>query len=162
MTDSIAGTALQYRGKVPYVFGRANPHGWDCSGMVNYVLGHDLKMTLPGGVKNFTGSWHGPVVVQYATWGGAAKVSGPPQPGDLCIWPGVGAGGHIGIATGPETMISALNPQYGTAETPIQGYGPAGVPVVFHRVSGSGTASGCVVPLVMIGGLAWIAKRYVR
>lgn len=126
---------------VPYAWGKGNPRGWDCSGFVNYVLGHDLGYTLPGGVKNFSGSWHGPVVAQYATWKGAGTVKGPPEAGDLCVWVGIGASGHIGIALGADRMISALDPQQATTVSPIQGYGPAGAPLIYRRVGASGTTA---------------------
>ena len=37
-------------------------------------------------------------------------------------------------------MVSALNPQAGCAQTPIQGYGPAGAPLTYRRVTGTVTA----------------------
>lgn len=46
--QAIAADALRYKG-APYVWGGAKPSGWDCSGFVNYVIGHDLGMTIPGG-----------------------------------------------------------------------------------------------------------------
>jgi hypothetical protein len=136
---NVGAEFMKYRGKVPYVFGGASPRGWDCSGAFNYILGHDLGMTLPGGIKNFTGSWHGPVVVQYATWSGAVTVKGPPQPNDMCIWVGVGAAGHMGLAISATHMISALDPQYGTAVTPIAGFGPPGAPLIYRRIKGVGS-----------------------
>jgi cell wall-associated NlpC family hydrolase len=159
MSGAIASTALRYQG-VPYKFGGGNPGGWDCSGMVNWVLGHDLGLVLPGGGTGFSGSTHGPVVLAYATWGGASTVKGPPAPGDLCVWPGAGPLGHIGIAVGPRKMVSALNPSQGTAVTPIHGYGPPGVPVVYRRVNaaagGAGTTAagvdltGCVPAMIFL------------
>lgn len=134
---AIVQAALRYEGH-PYVWG-----GWDCSGMVNHVLGHDLGITLPGGIKNFQGPPpHGPVVAQYAVWNGATTVSGPPSPGDLCVWAGVGASGHIGIAISGTEMISALNPSLGTRKSGIQGSGPAGAPLSFRRVNAAGSPGG--------------------
>jgi hypothetical protein len=136
---NVVDEALKYRGKVPYVYGGASPRGWDCSGFVNSVLGHDLGLTLPGGIRHFTGQSHGPVVVQYATWSGAVTVKGPPQAGDLCVFVGLGPLGHIGFAIDGTRMISALDPQYGTAVTPIVGYGPPGAPLVYRRIKGVGS-----------------------
>lgn len=145
---SPAADILRYAGKVPYVWGGGNPSGWDCSGCVNWVLGHDLGLTLPGGLKNFDGSFHGPVVLDYVAWGGAVTVPSP-QAGDLCIWPEVGgAGGHIGIAISTTRMCSALDPALGTAVTPIAGVGPGGVSVMFRRVTGTTTGPGG-------GGFPW-------
>lgn len=147
MAATITAAALRYKG-VPYVYGGGGPPGlgWDCSGFINWVLGHDLGLTLPGGIRGFNGASHGPVVASYATWLGARTVKGPPQPGDLCVFVGLGPNGHIGIALGPDTMISALNPSYGTAVTPIRGYGPAGAPLMFRRVTavagGPGASAG--------------------
>jgi len=142
---SITGAATRYRGRVPYVWGGGNPGGWDCSGFVNWVLGHQLGLVLPGGIRGFDGSTHGPVVGDYVTWGGAVTVPAPPAAGDLCIWTGGDFGGHIGFALGPRTMISALDPAAGTAVTPIAGEGPPG-PLIFRRVTGApggpGTAGG--------------------
>lgn len=169
---AIAATALKYKG-VQYTWGGGGPpsRGWDCSGFINWVLGHDLGYVLPGGVHSFAGNGHGPVVAQYAVWSGASSIHGPPEPGDLCVWPGIAAGGHIGIAIGPTQMISALNQSMGTAVTPIHGYGPAGVPVVYRRVGGGGSGnilppSGCGKQAAMtaglLGSITWIAIRAMR
>ena len=140
---SILTDAQKYAGKVPYLYGGANPNGWDCSGFANYVLGHDLGMTLPGGVKGFTGASHGPVVTDYAAWSGAVTITTAPEAGDLVLFVGNGTSGHMGFVTGPNQMLSALDPQYGTSVTPIQGYGPAGAPIVYRRIAG--TAGGVVL-----------------
>lgn len=170
----IASDALAYAG-AGYVFGgRADrPGDWDCSSFVSYVLGHDLGMILPGGGRYgdaaYPPHYHGPVVTSYAGWKGAAPLPAgmPPAAGDLCIWNGIGANGHIGIAVDAGTMISALNHAAGTVHTPIAGYGPAGVNVQFRRLadvgqvpggpSGTGSASdvlfavlaGASVPVIM-------------
>jgi cell wall-associated NlpC family hydrolase len=134
--DQVAAAALRYKGH-PYVYGV-----WDCSGFVNHVLGQDLKMTLPGGVRGYRGPPpHGPVVLDYAGWGAAVTVQAG-QRGDLAVWPGDGPNGHIGIVLGPNQMISALDPQYGTAVTPISGFGPTGVQVVYRRITAAGNAAG--------------------
>jgi cell wall-associated NlpC family hydrolase len=163
---NVVAEAMKYKGRVPYVYGGASPRGWDCSGFINYLLGHDLKMTLPGGIKGFQGQTHGPVVVSYATWSGAQTVKGAPSPGDLVIWAGLGPLGHIGIVTGPDQMISALDPQYGTAVTPIRGFGPPGAPISYRRVKGTsaggdvadqtaagagGSAAGDVIGAILLG-----------
>jgi len=147
--QQIAAQGLVYAG-AGYVFGgRADkPGDWDCSSFVSYVLGHDLGMILPGGGRYgdpaYPPNYHGPVVTSYAGWGGAQKLPGgmPPAAGDLCIWNGIGASGHIGIAVDAGTMISALNHSAGTVHTPIAGYGPGGVSVEFHRLSGAGQVPG--------------------
>ncbi len=137
---TISGDALKYRG-LGYVYGgsASRPGDWDCSSFVSYVLGHDLGMGLPGGKWGGPGmppNAHGPVVLSYVSWAGAAPVSSP-QAGDLCCWAGAGPNGHIGIAISPTRMISALNPAQGTQVTPIVGTGPVGVPLVYRRVKGA-------------------------
>lgn len=151
MTD-IVTDALRYQG-AGYSFGGVPGTGighWDCSSFVSWVMGNDLKMAIPGySAGAYHGQVHGPVVLDYATWSGAVTHSGAPNRGDLCVWPGVGATGHIGIATDGSHMISALNSSMGTVVTPIQGYGPAGVALIYRSVTGAATAgvsvpSGCV------------------
>lgn len=138
----IAQDALKYVGH-GYTFGGVPSNNqWDCSSFVNMVVGMDLGMAIPGyNAGQYKGTTHGPVVMDWATWTGATTVSSPQQD-DLCIWAGFGALGHIGIATDPQHMVSALNTQYGTVQTPIAGNGPAGVPVIYRRlVDTSGNAS---------------------
>jgi peptidoglycan DL-endopeptidase CwlO len=126
--DQIAADALRYRGH-PYVYGV-----WDCSGFCNHVLGQDLGLVLPGGVRGFRGPPpHGPVVDDYAGWG--TPVSSPAR-GDLVLYLGGGPNGHMGIVLGPGQMISALDQSQGTVVTPIQGYGPPGAPIVYRRATG--------------------------
>jgi len=139
--QAIAADALRYQGK-GYVYGgdcSGGPGDWDCSSFLTWVLGRDLRMTLPGGGRwgdpGYPTSAHGPVVLDYSRWDAAVPVSDP-QRGDLVIWPGSGPNGHIGVVLGPDRMISALNPEVGTVVTPIDGYGPRGVPHVYRSVTG--------------------------
>jgi cell wall-associated NlpC family hydrolase len=157
----IASTFLRYKGVVPYKWaGHLPSTGWDCSGAVGYVLGHDLKLGLPAGMTWSAGS-HGPVASQYKVWGGAKTVKSP-LPGDLCCWLT-----HVGVYIGSGKMISALSPQYGTAITPVS-FGPKGEPMSYRRVVGvpggqavfggatagaAGSPVGCVPGLIMMPGL---------
>jgi cell wall-associated NlpC family hydrolase len=169
----IAQDALKYAGH-GYTFGGVPANGqWDCSSFVNMVVGMDLGMAIPGyNAGKYDGKTHGPVVMDWATWTGATTVSSPQQD-DLCVWAGFGALGHIGIATDPQHMISALNTHSGTVHTPIAGYGPGSVPVIYRRlVDTAGNAStsagvslpGCM-PLIsplLLSGVIYLAKRLRR
>jgi cell wall-associated NlpC family hydrolase len=161
----IAGAALRYVG-AGYVFGGVPSHGigqWDCSSFVNWVVGHDSGMAIPGyGAGAYNGSSHGPVVVDWATWSGASNIKGPPNRGDLCVWPGIGVSGHIGIAIDASNMVSALNHIRGTVQTPIAGFGPAGVATVFRSLSGNSGAGVSIPGCLIIPGLAAIHALYHR
>ena len=102
----ILAAAQQYIGK-PYAWAKANPYdGFDCSGLVNWVIGHDLNATIPGqkpGTPTFDGKSHGPVVGQWFITNMCTTVS-TPQPGDLVIW---GPNTHMGIYAGNGNMVDA-------------------------------------------------------
>lgn len=126
--DAIAAAAESHIGH-PYVWG-----GWDCSSMVSHVLSVDLGLATPGAAAGqYQGPPpHGPVVSDYIAWNGARTIAGPPAPGDLvCFGPDV----HIGIAVSATRMVSALNPQLGTQETPIGSTAPG--QVIYRRVTGT-------------------------
>ncbi len=132
-TDStIANDALQYQGD-GYAWGGAPANGpghWDCSSFVNWVVGHDARMAIPGFRHgSYTGTTHGPTTALWATWPGARTIPrSQVQPGDLLIWPMF----HMGIAVSNSQMVSALNPSQGTAVTGIDG--TAGGPLVCRRL----------------------------
>lgn len=148
----IATFALKYKG-VPYVWGGYLPSGWDCSGFVNYVLGHHFGLKLPGGYT-WSGKGHGPVASMYKVWGKAHNVS-TAQAGDLCVWLT-----HIGIAVNSHQMISALDPAQGTQVTAIAG--PSGESLTVRRVntvgaiggggggSAASSATGCTTSLIFL------------
>jgi cell wall-associated NlpC family hydrolase len=115
LNAQIAQAARQYADKgIMYKFGGSqNPNvGFDCSGLVNWCLGHDLGLTLPGNsTPGFSGQDHGPVTQQYYVWSGATTVDPKAiQPGDLVCWTG-----HIGIASGAGKFVAA--PTFGRQVT---------------------------------------------
>jgi cell wall-associated NlpC family hydrolase len=123
--STIANDAQTYVGH-PYHYGGYyhDPAGWDCSSFVNWVLGHDFGLTLPGGVKNYNGTSHGPATGSYLLAWGQYRFSGKAadaKAGDLCVWQT-----HMGIATGAGNMVSALDPSLGTKVTTISGGAPPG------------------------------------
>jgi cell wall-associated NlpC family hydrolase len=76
--------------------------GFDCSGLVNWVVGHDLGLDIPGH-RGGSYSGHGPTAIQWYTWSGAVSIPRDQcAPGDLVCWPG-----HIGIATSNDMMCVA-------------------------------------------------------
>lgn len=112
--SAVSADAMQYLGSgAKYRYGGGNPTtGWDCSGFVNYVVGHDLAQPIPGyaGGK-FTGKTHGPVTGQWATTSLAQTIPrAQVQAGDLIVWPLF----HMGIAIDNTTMINCPGPN-GTA-----------------------------------------------
>lgn len=130
----IAADAMHYRGH-HYVYGGApGPNGtdpWDCSSFCNWVLGHDMGLTLPGGLSGYNGSSHGPTTLGYLTWSGARTINRKSvSAGDLCVWQT-----HIGIAISNTQMISALNENLGTQVTTISGGSPGGELLVCRRVN---------------------------
>jgi cell wall-associated NlpC family hydrolase len=123
----IAAIALSYVGHAYRYGGAPGPDGsrpWDCSSFVNYVVGVKAGLAIPGnGPGKYTGSSHGPATGVWAVWTGMATVKrADVQAGDILLWLG-----HMGIATGHDTMISALNPRIGTKTQQIDsgvGRGP--------------------------------------
>lgn len=95
----IAAAAQAYVGK-PYKFATAGPNTFDCSGLVTWVLHHDLGLNLPSNSHTVTG--------QFYVWSGATTVGRPPQAGDLICYTG-----HIGIAINATQMVNALNSKSG-------------------------------------------------
>lgn len=134
--SAVANDALKYTGH-PYLYGGApgtdGSHPWDCSSFCNWVLGHDLGMTLPGeSSPGYSGTSHGPNTVSYLAWGGAKTVSNSAsaaQAGDLCVWQT-----HMGIAIGGGQMVSALNESLGTRVTSISGGAPGGEILFVRRL----------------------------
>ncbi len=91
----IVAAAERYIG-VPYKFSGHTPAAFDCSGLVTWVLHHDLGINLPDNTQT--------VVSQFRGWSGAVDVDRSQiQPGDLVIY-GVT---HMGIVVNKTQFIEA-------------------------------------------------------
>lgn len=127
--STIADGALGYIG-TPYVWGGANPpHGSDCSGLCNAIIGRDHGLSIPGFPSGkFSG--HGPVTGMWFAWSGCTNVTqATAQPGDIVVWIS-----HMGIYVGGGQMVSSLNPSKGTLKTSIAGVAPPGEPMRIRRL----------------------------
>jgi cell wall-associated NlpC family hydrolase len=121
----IAFAAAQH-GK-PYQWGGTGPGSFDCSGLVMKAYAH-AGIAIPRTAAE--------------QWAAGPRVTSP-LPGDLVFFPGGdgtwAAPGHVGLVTGPHTMIQAYAPG-----TPIGSY-PYGVPSALDG-TGPGTVIGYTRP----------------
>jgi cell wall-associated NlpC family hydrolase len=149
-SSALANDALRYVGH-PYLYGGyyTDPAGWDCSSFMNYVVGHDGGMPIPGYAAGaYTGTSHGPATGNWLLWNGVTGISQSElQPGDLLVWPT-----HMGMYIGGGQMVSALDPTDGTKVTTIANGSPTGEPMFCKRLTGlsgvlptpSGTQAGLI------------------
>jgi len=99
--ESVANSALSYRG-MPYIFGAQSPsRGFDCSGLVSYVL-HKKGLHPP---RTSSAQSH------YGTPVSRSQL----KPGDLVFFSGTYKGGvsHVGIYIGNNNFVHAANPSKG-------------------------------------------------
>lgn len=141
-SSAAAADFLSYAGRVPYVWGKASPAGWDCSGSCNYVLCHDEGLPIPGYAGgSFDGSQHGPATFTWLSWalaGHLTRISrAQVQSGDIVLW-----WTHMGVAIDNQTYISAQDPQAGTAQASIDAGGPAGEIPTFWTYGAAGQDPG--------------------
>ena len=92
MGNKIVAEASKYLG-VPYVWGGTTPSGFDCSGLVQYVL-RDLGIDISR-------------VTQTQCKEGQPVAKGDLQPGDLVFFESNGDVHHVGIYIGNGQMIHA-------------------------------------------------------
>ena len=103
---AVVSYAMQYQGKVRYVYGGNTPAGWDCSGFVQYVFAQ-VGISLPRTSGN-----------QAAVGAFVGTDLRNAQPGDI-----IANGGHSGIYLGNGVVINAtnahVNPVEDTAISPV-------------------------------------------
>ena len=124
VTTAAAATAIAYArsqlGK-PYLWGGTGPDAFDCSGLV---------------MQAYAGAGISIPRTSQEQWAWGPQVS-TPEPGDLVFFAGadgtVTSPGHVGIVTGPDTMIEAYGTgypirysQFGTAASPPGDGNPVG------------------------------------
>jgi peptidoglycan DL-endopeptidase CwlO len=128
-SSQIASDAEKYQGDA-YVWGASGPDRFDCSGLVNWVTGHDLHLAIPGSPSGAY-SGHGPVTEQWYAWTEFTSISATEmQPGDIVCWIT-----HMGIAVSNTMLISALDPALGVKITSIPQAAPFGEPIRIGRYS---------------------------
>lgn len=109
--------------------GQGSPHRWDCSGFVNYVIGHDLGLPIPGSHSGGY-SGHGPTTVQWAVFGTSVPRS-KVVAGDLVVWPLF----HMGIAISSTHFVNCPGPN-GTPAPVVSSIDEhIGGPQVFRRIA---------------------------
>lgn len=95
LADQIVAYALQYKG-YPYVYGKAGPYSFDCSGFTSYVYAH-FGYTLHRSSKD-------------QVLDGVAVSKANLQPGDILLFSNrhsSGTIGHVGIYIGNNQFIHA-------------------------------------------------------
>lgn len=119
-----------YVGKAPYHWGGITPSGWDCSGMIDWLL-QQYGIPWPNSRPN---------TVALESMG---QTVGPPyQPGDLLFWGPHGGSWHVSIAVGNGYRIGADNDNDGTVYRPIDNWPPSfGVRVPALSAHASGGSS---------------------
>jgi hypothetical protein len=112
--DAIVTEVKKFAGG-PYVYGGTTPSGFDCSGLVQFVL-------TAVGVKNVPRT-------SEAQWAWAQKIDrNQLAPGDLVFaqFPGDNASpGHVGIYTGNGQVLSAEDPAQGIGYSSLSSWGSA-------------------------------------
>jgi cell wall-associated NlpC family hydrolase len=150
--NAVIQKAMEYVGKVPYVWGgipgkgQDPSGGWDCSGMTYWLDQNYGDGSLPMGSH---------YQYDYAQRTGKLFTDlSQLQPGDLIFintgWQGgaggeMNAAGHVGIYAGNGKMIHAANPSVGTIISDLAAYNGGGSGTVLgamHQTYSGGTGGG--------------------
>lgn len=126
----IVTSAIKYLG-VPYKTGGASPKGFDCSGLVQYVL-REVGVDVPASVRRVRDfvRWSGvTVVAKNMTPANAIKAG--VKPGDLVCWDFVHMGIADDIGDGKIDMIHAPAPGQSVKQQLVWG-----TPTHYLRVNG--------------------------
>lgn len=127
--QTIADAARKYVG-VPYKWGGYTPSGFDCSGLVTYVLHHDCGVNLPDNNHTVTG--------QFMVWSGAMTIQASTiMPGDLVCWPT-----HVAISSASGKMIEAPGVGQKVRETNLRTGGALIRRVIIARATDTVTKAG--------------------
>jgi cell wall-associated NlpC family hydrolase len=109
--SAVVNYALQLtKENIPYVWGGKTLSGFDCSGLVSYVLSHAAGVSIPA----YT-------VSQEAYTTMSTNISSA-QPGDLLFWGSKGATWHVAIYIGNNQYVAAPSEGYNVRVETISQY----------------------------------------
>lgn len=131
--SAIADDAMRYAGTWQYVWGGAPGSGQrgDCSSFTNAVIGRDLSLAIPlYKAGAYHGQAHGPNTLIWLAWSGCFTIKRKDVvAGDLAVWQT-----HMGIFTGNNSVVSALNPSDGVKNLTLAQTAPFGEVLVCRRL----------------------------
>jgi len=131
--SAISDDALRYVGTWRYVWGGAPGNGQrgDCSSFANAVIGRDLKLAIPlYRPGTYHGQSHGPNTLIWLAWSGCFTIHrNDVAAGDLAVWQT-----HMGIFTGPNSVVSALDVNDGVKNLSVSATAPFGEKLICRRL----------------------------
>jgi cell wall-associated NlpC family hydrolase len=131
--SALANDAVSYVGHCYLYGGAPGTSGkgcWDCSSFMNWVVGHDGGMAIPGYAAGaYDGAEHGPSTLSWLLFGTGISAANA-ESGDLIV-----GETHMGMVTTPGNYVSAHDPAEGTTVSAISTFPD---PVhVYRRVAGT-------------------------